>query len=96
MSAVGNIISGSVSRVTFKSQLTPDFEYDPSAPSSPPSGGGSWLLKLVKPAAYVETPLGVVPVEPYGTPTEDYFPFLVTALALVAVGFAWLIRRAAR
>jgi len=66
--------------VTFKSQLTPDFTYDPNAPSSPPSGGASWLMKLIKPAAYVVTPLGTVPVEPYGQPTENYFPLLLLAL----------------
>jgi hypothetical protein len=77
----------SVQSVTFRSQVTPEFEFDPWAQQQePPVEGESMLMKLVKPSFVLNTAGGPVEIAPYGTPTGNYFPLLLGAAALMAVG----------
>lgn len=74
--------------VTFRSQVTPDATMDPFAPPAPRSSGsvvGDAIMGAVKPAVYVRTPAGVVAIEPYGAPTENYLPALVVGAAAGAL-----------
>lgn len=89
-------LQGTVRKVTFRSQVTPDYVYDPFAPSAPPSEGQSWLMNFIRPEVTVETIAGPVVVAPYGTPEHDYG--LALALGSVAglVGVVMLISAIAR
>lgn len=97
---MSNLFSGLVRGVTFRSQVTPDYTYDPSAPSAPPESGGgpaAWLMPLVKPAFYLDTPAGPVTIAPYGEPTENYASAIAVGGILTLVGviaaIAWVARK---
>jgi hypothetical protein len=85
MASIASLISGSVQGVTFRSQVTPDYTYDPNAPA-PAEPQSSWLMQLVKPEVTLQTPLGPMRVAPYGVPTQDYFPILVIGGIALLVG----------
>lgn len=77
-----------VKDVTFRSQVTPDYTWDPFAPAPPREQGGffSWLTaEVIKPAVYVRTPGGIVPAELYGPPRENYLPVVAAGTTLVAL-----------
>ncbi len=96
---LSSVAKGMVKSVTFRSQVTPDYTYDPWAPSPPPQEGSGWLMELVKPSVEVQTSAGPVLIEPYGTPTENYGPVVaVGALgALAAAVYAvWWVARATK
>jgi hypothetical protein len=85
-SLVGNLAQSTFQRVTIRSQITPDYTYNPNAPTAKTSGFGEWVLKnLVRPSIVVQTPAGPVQLAPYGEPKINLFPLLVLG-TLGAVG----------
>lgn len=87
-----------VKGVTIRSQVTPDFTYDPWAPTppAPPGGGGSWLMEFVKPEITIETGEQPIVIAPYGTPTENYMPHAIFGGIAALVGVVMLIGLIAR
>ena len=67
-----DILSGAgkalVKGISVRSQLAPDFTFDPWAPT-PPGAKPNWILSLAKPEVTIDTPNGPVVIAPYGTPT---------------------------
>jgi hypothetical protein len=98
-SLVSSLAQGAVKSVTFRSQVTPDYTYDPWAPAPPPppDEGSGWLMNFVKPAVTIETAMGPVEVAPYGEPTENYGQVVLAgglaALVGVIVLIGWLARK---
>lgn len=82
-----------VKSVTVRSQVTPDFTYDPWAPTpeQPPGGGGSWLMEIIKPEITIEGGEQPIVIAPYGTPTENYMPHALFGSAAALVGVVMLI-----
>jgi hypothetical protein len=79
-------------RVTFSSQVTGAVSYDPFTGTRSGGGAGSdWLMKLLKPAVYVQTSPGAPPMayEPYGRPTKDYSLVILALGVAAAAGVAW-------
>jgi hypothetical protein len=100
MELVGNITNSAVRKVEFRTQVTPDYVYDPRAPSQPaPPGNGlsTLVMKFLKPTVVVDTVAGPVVVAPYGTAQNNYFvPLLVGAGILVVglvAGIGWIARK---
>ncbi len=87
------LAKGLVKSVTVRSQITPDYTYDPWAPvpEAPPGGGGSFLMDLVKPEITVETSAGPVAIAPYGAPTENYVPHVVFGGLAAVIGAFMLV-----
>ncbi|MCC6752022.1 MAG: hypothetical protein IT371_30500 [Deltaproteobacteria bacterium] len=98
----GNVASRAISRVTIRSQITPDYSVDPSAagPSAAPKQGfGNVLMGLIRPAIYVETPAGTIRVEPWGQPRSNYLPVILAlggVAALAVFGGVYLLGRRSR
>lgn len=93
---MGSAAKSLVTRATFRSQITPDYSYDPWAPSAPPSDGQAWLMNFVKPSVTLETAAGPIVIEPYGTPTENYgLPVAVGGVATI-IGLVFMIGWIAR
>ena len=83
--------------VTVRSQLTPAVTVYPFAEQTEArevqgGGAGDLLMRVVKPAVYLKTPAGVVPVEPWGKPGE-YSPVAGIVLAVVLAGTGYLVYR---
>lgn len=82
--------------VVFKTQLSPPVTIRPFAPSDKPQVQGSnpissAALRFAKPAFYLKTPAGLVPLfEPYGPPQNDYSGPVAFGLGLILAGGAWL------
>lgn len=111
MSAIGAILGrvassveadalASVRAVRFRSQLTPDVDYDPNAPSAPAESGGGLgaaFLAFMKPQVTIETAQGSYVYAPYGAPEGTYFWYAVGGAAVLvfggAVAFAVLARK---
>lgn len=76
--------------VTFRSQMSPEVVYDPDAPKKTPNPLVKAILRLVKPAIYVKTPINTIVHEPFGKPTTNYLaPVVLGALGIAAfIGFA--------
>jgi hypothetical protein len=97
-SIASSIAKGYARTVTFRSQVTPDYTYDPWAPSppQPPSSTTNWLMDIVKPEITLHGDLGDVVIAPYGTPTENYVPYILLGTAAMVVGsiaiIAWIAR----
>ncbi len=76
-------------QVTVKSSLTPPVQFDPFAddPAARRSSGtvGDFLLGMLRPAFYLETPVGVVAVEPWGKPIEGGYRWVAVGLGVLAV-----------
>lgn len=97
-----------VKGITFKSTLTGAVTIQqplgPGQPATATVEGGSpfskFMMEFSQPAIYVETPVGVIPFEPYGTPTQDYSTLLVVgsvaAIAVLGIGAIWAVRRIGR
>lgn len=86
-----------VQEVVFKSQFTPEVTYQPFAPpgqrKTQTSGNpvSQALMKAAKPAFYLRTPVGLVPVfEPYGAPTADYSGLVAMGATVLGLTAAWL------
>lgn len=96
--AATNMFGESVESIEFRSQVTPPIVINqPFAPAAqrPPAKleGGTPITRVIldkaaKPAMYIRLKGGVVlPIEPYGAPTENHIPMLIGgAVALLAVG----------
>ena len=89
-------LKASVQRVTFRSQVTPDYSYDPFAPSAPPSEGHGWLMGFIKPEITVETAAGPIVIAPYGSPTANYAPLAAAGGIATIVGGAYLFWKVAQ
>lgn len=71
--------------VEARSQITPDVSvrlYDDGAGvqlehSAPPSGFGSAVMGMIRPAIYIHTPAGTYPIEPWGAPRKNLMPHMV-------------------
>jgi|GEM_PF-3503593 len=82
-----------VKQVVFRSQISPAMAYDPKSGRPAEAGAGSpggafgqTLMRVVKPAVYVETSAGTFKYAPYGEPTANYFyPVVIGAAALGGV-----------
>jgi len=75
-----------VSKVRVRSQLAPEFEYDPNIPT-PPDAKPNWLLTLAKPEITLDTPGGPMVIAPYGTPERQYgVPFVMGLGAFTLIG----------
>lgn len=100
--AASSVATRAISRVTIRSQITPDYDFDPSVSSKPaPKGGiGNVLMGLIRPAVYVETPAGTIRAEPWGSPQSNYLPALAIVVgigALAVFGGVYLLgKRSAR
>jgi hypothetical protein len=95
--AAKNLFGDAVESIEFRSQVTPTVvvnkPFAPQAPGAPAPQpqiqGGSpasavFLDKFAKPAIYIHLTGGtVLPIEPYGTPKDDY-----TGLVIAGVGIA--------
>ncbi len=90
------LLSAVVQGVTFRSQITPPYRYDPNAPAPPADPASGWLMQLVKPAIDIETPGGPVTFAPYGYPEQDFSVFVAAGLLAAVVGTIVLIGWAAR
>lgn len=83
-----------IQSIELRSQVTPqviiDKPFAPSGATPPQVQGGNpmsrvFMEKIAKPAAYIKLVGGaVVPVEPYGKPTEDYTGLMLLGTAAVA------------
>jgi len=80
-----------VKTVTVRSQVTPDYTYDPWAPSPEAPPADSWLMNLVKPEVTIQTSGAPIVVAPYGTPTENYIPHALFGGAAAVIGTIMLI-----
>lgn len=92
-----------IGQVTFRSQVTPDFTYDPWAPAAegPPPEGATWIMNLIRPAVILEPRGGeAYAIAPYGHPEEDYTPYLVFAGIAAVVGaivlIGWIARKTSK
>lgn len=100
--AASSVATRAINRVTIRSQITPDYDFDPSASSKPaPRGGiGNVLMGLIRPAVYVETPAGTIRAEPWGVPQSNYLPALLVVggvVVLAVFGGVYLLgKRAGR
>jgi hypothetical protein len=75
-----------VRKIRVRSQLAPDFEYDPHA-AAPPNPQPNWLLTLAKPEITLDTPSGPMVIAPYGTPEHQYgIPFVTAIGAFTLIG----------
>jgi hypothetical protein len=95
---IGQLGNAVITKATIRSQITPDQDVQPFAPSDPvpPSQGGFSLMSLIKPEVEFQTAMGPYIVAPYGrpNPSSNYFTALtigssigaVVMLGLVAVG----------
>ena len=97
-SAVANALGReAIGKVEVRSQITPPVSVDPFAPGEP--GPPNPILALVKPEVRVYDPAGnlLFAVAPAGPPTENYFPGMVVAGTIAALGglalLRWLMRR---
>ncbi len=97
MALVDQLARGAIQSVTVRSTLTPDVVIDPFSPDpterqasvTDPSG---LVLSFLRPAVYVQTPAGVVPIEPYGSPSSTFAPLALAIGAALTAGvlyFAW-------
>lgn len=89
-------LQSTVRKVTFRSQVTPDYTYDPWAPSAPPAQGQAWLMNFVRPEVTVDTVAGPIVIAPYGAPEHDYGLALGLGAAASLVGIVMLISAIAR
>lgn len=99
MSDVANaLMQGTVQRVTFRSQITPDYVYDPwsTVPTAPPSAGQAWLMNFIRPSVQVDTLAGPLVFEPYGPPTADYGLLVAAGGVATLVGAVFMIGWIAR
>lgn len=88
------IIGESIQSIELRSQVTPqvviDRPFAPGGAAPPQVQGGTpmsrvFMERVAKPAAYIKLAGGaVVPVEPYGKPTEDYTGYMILGTAAVA------------
>lgn len=88
MAALPALASSLVRGVEIRSNVTPTVTVDPFSESAPEQSGGAlgdFLLRLVKPAVYVQTPSGIIPLEPWGKPTPGMFPVVALGAAVLAV-----------
>lgn len=89
-----------VKGVYFRSQLTPDIEIDantalgladPRSFSDAPVSEA--MMRITKPAMYVDTNLGVMKLAPWGEPTLNLYPLVVIGgLAGLATTVGILVR----
>lgn len=75
MSAATDLVRGigkaTVKSVTVRSQIAPQFSFDPFA-ETPPDAKPNWILNLVKPEITLDTVNGPIVIAPYGTPERQY------------------------
>ena len=98
-SALPKTSSRGLATVFVRSQITPEVQIDPTASPEQQqarSGGGfgNWIMSLVKPAVYVETPAGTIKAAPWGEPTNNYLPALLIAsgvLVFSVLGVAYVL-----
>lgn len=85
--------------VTFRSTITPDFAYDPWAPSQPSPPGSFNVMGFVRPAIDIMTPAGPITIAPYGDPADapNYGMVALLGTAAMVVGFftlaGWLAKK---
>lgn len=94
--AARSLTRRTITRVTLRSQITPDYSIEPFSRGPAPApqrGVGNLLMGLIRPAIYVDTPVGVVKAEPWGAPTRNYLPALIVlggvgVLAVLGAAYA--------
>lgn len=93
------IAKETVKGVRFRSQLTPEYSYDPWAASPPRTepGVADWIMRQIKPEVTIETAGGPITVAPYGAPTEDLKPKAAVIAGLTVLGvvtaIGWIARK---
>jgi len=91
---------GAVTRVVFRSTVTPPFEYNPWQGGGDQKAPPSPIMSFVKPAVVVDTAAGPMTFAPYGEPKRNLFPLVVVGGVLLVVGavyaIAWIARKTAR
>lgn len=102
-SVLRTVLGTAVQEVVFKSQLSPDVTYRPFAPpgQQQPAVQANPLtraaMSFAKPAVYVRTPAGLVPLfEPYGRPENDYSGYVAFGATVLGLTAAWLAWKAAK
>lgn len=84
-----------VRSITIRTQVSPPFTVDPFAPTQPDAPPNP-LLSWLKPEVTIETTSGNLVMAPYGTPSANYLPWLLGAIALFGIGAVVGIGYAAR
>ena len=95
MALVDTLARSAIQSVTVRSTLTPDVVIDPfsqdpgdrQASVTDPSG---LVLSFLRPAVYIQTPAGVVPIEPYGSPDSTLAPVALAIGAALVAGVLYL------
>jgi hypothetical protein len=87
--SVGGFVSAAakaaVRDVTLRTQITPDWVYNPSAPPVKENSFSAWWNRVVvRPSMIINTPAGPVEYAPYGKPKINLFPLIVLGTAAAA------------
>lgn len=91
------VARGSIKTVTFRSQISPAYSYDPNQPSRSTGGGfGQVLMQIVKPEVVVDTAAGQVSMAPWGKPNANFFPLALGVVLLGGAALAGLVVRGIR
>lgn len=87
-------MTAAMPRMTFRSQVSPDYTYDPRLPA----GGAepSLALQVMKPAVILHTPAGDVTYAPYGKPKLNLFPLMVVLTVAGAGAIGWYAAQGVR
>lgn len=48
------------------------------------------IMGVLRPSVYLDTPAGVVPVEPYGPPDANYMPLVLSVAAILTGSVLYL------
>lgn len=96
-----SVTARAIQDITFRSQVTPDFSYQPThTPPGPPGPQGppgppappepaaprNVLMELVKPEVTIQSVAGPMTFAPYGTPTRNYVPLFYVFTGLAVYG----------
>lgn len=91
MSALNNLVA----QVSIRSEYGPNVVIDQPFSGAPSSGGGSLLLRILKPEITITPGYGLAPqtVAPWGTPGPTKWPFVEMGLIVAAaLGVGLIIR----
>ena len=87
----------SIRGVRFRSAITPEIVLDSKDLAGKPGAAGegkpSALMSFIRPAVYIDTPMGTRAIAPFGEPTRNWFPVVAgAAVILAAVGAGTMLR----
>ena len=85
-----------VKKITVRTQFSPPVVVDPFAPAPPGPPAPNPLMMLIRPEVTIEGPGGKTIIAPYGTPSQNYLPWLLAGLAIVGLGVLGAVAMIAR